>query len=118
MIKQLFNMPFLKFKKIEYSDTIIKIYVSVKSRRSKCPDCGRYSKSVHDHYFRTISDLPVFHHRTIVFLKTRKFKCLNARCRKIVFSEQTQAVTRYSRRTNRALNVLETYAIELTFNKG
>jgi hypothetical protein len=30
MIKQLIDMPFLEFQKIEYSDYMIKIYASVK----------------------------------------------------------------------------------------
>ena len=118
MIKQLIDMPFLKLQKIEYSDSVIRIYASIKSRRSSCPNCGRYSKRVHDYYYRTITDLPVFQNRSIILLKTRKFICGNNRCRRKVFSEQTAATQRYSRRSNRATKILETFAIELTGRLG
>ena len=118
MKKQLIDMPFLKFQKIEYSDGVIRIYASFKSRRSKCPKCGRYSKRVHDFYIRTISDLPVFQNRTVILLMTRKFKCGNNRCNRKVFSEQTPDILRYSRRTRRTAIILETFAIELTGRLG
>ena len=118
MIKQLIDMPFLKIQKIDYSDAIIRIYASIKSRRSKCPHCGRYSKRVHDYYFRTISDLPVFQNRTVILLKTRKFRCGNQQCPRKVFSEQTPDILRYSRRTRRTARILETFAIELTGRLG
>ena len=97
---------------------MIRIYASVKSRRSKCPVCGKSSKRVHDYYFRTISDLPVFQNRTVILLKTRKFRCGNDGCPRLVFSEQTPAIIRYSRRTTRATKILESFAIELTGRLG
>ena len=118
MIKQLIDMPSLKLQKIDYSDSIIRIYASIKSRRSKCPHCGIYSKRVHDYYFRTITDLPVFQNRTVILLKTRKFRCGNDRCHRKVFSEQTPGILRYSRRTRRTARILETFAIELTGRLG
>jgi transposase len=118
MIKQLIDMPYLIIQKIDYSDFMIRIYASVKSRRSKCPVCGRYSRRVHDYYFRTLSDLPVFQNKTIIILKTRKFRCGNNRCHRKVFSEQTPHIIRYSRRTKRATRILETFAIELTGRLG
>lgn len=111
-------MPFLKLKKIEYADNTIRIYATIKTRRSICPVCGKYSNRVHDYYIRTISDLPVFQNRTVIHLKTRKFKCVNARCVRRVFSEQTPAILRYSRRTNRASRILDFFAIELTGRLG
>lgn len=118
MIKQLIDMPFLRFQKIEYSDNNIRIYASFKSRGSRCPLCGRYSNRVQDFYYRTISDLPVFQNRTVILLKTRKFRCGNNRCHRKVFSEHTPHILRYSRRTRRAARILETFAIELTGRLG
>ena len=118
MIKQLIDMPTLKLQKIDYYENIIRIYASVKSHRSKCPSCEKYSKRVHDYYYRTINDLPVFQNRTIILLKTRKFKCGNNRCHRKVFSEHTPDIVRYSRRTSRATRILETFAIELTGRLG
>ena len=114
MINQLFNMPLLKVKKIEYNNSIVKIYASVKTKRSRCPICGKFSSTIHDHYTRTISDLPVFQNKTVILLKTRKFKCNNSLCNRKVFSEQTPTILRYSRRTKRTSKILNSFAIELT----
>jgi len=43
---------------------------------------------------------------------------VNSRCKQKVFSEQTPAILRYSRRTNRVLKILESFAIELTGKLG
>lgn len=111
-------MPALKLHEIEYSDSIIRIYASIKSRWSRCPSCGKYSKRVHDYYYRTITDLPVFQNRTVILLKTRKFKCGHNRCHRKVFSEHTPDIVRYSRRTRRVSRILETFSIELTGRLG
>ena len=118
MTKQLSDMPMLNLNRIEHTSTTIWINASIKSNRSRCPNCGKFSKKIHDHYIRTISDLPVFQYRTIIRLKTRKFKCGNSRCEQKVFSEQTPVILRYSRRTNRVLKILESFAIELTGKLG
>lgn len=118
MIKQLFKIPLLKIQKIENYESVNRIYASIRSNRARCPLCGKYSNRVHDYYFRTISDLPIFQSKTIILLKTRKFKCVNKQCQRKVFSEQTPAILRYSRRTERADKLLETLAIELTGRLG
>ncbi len=108
----------LNLNRIEYTNTTVWIYASIKANRSRCPNCGKFSKKIHDRYIRTISDLPVFQHRTIIRLKIRKFKCGNTRCKRKVFSEQIPAILRYSRRTNRVLGILDSLAIELTGKLG
>lgn len=118
MIKRLFKIPFVKIHKIENNESVIRIYASIRSTRSRCPICGKYSNRVHDYYFRTISDLPIFQSKTIILLKTRKFKCVNKQCQRKVFSEQTPVILRYSRRTERAEKLLDTLAIELTGRLG
>ena len=118
MIKQLFNLPLLKVENIEYTDSYIKISASIRSKRSKCPSCGKYSHSVHDYYHRSVTDLPVFQNKSTIRLKTRKFKCKNPACKQKVFSEQVSDISKYSRRTQRATNILDSLSIELTGNQG
>ena len=79
--------------------------------RSRFPVCDKYSKQVHDYYFRTITDLPVFQNRTVILLRTRKFRCGNYQSNRKVFSEQTPDIIRYSRRTERVTSIMETFAI-------
>lgn len=118
MIKQLLKIPFLKIHKIEIFESVNRISASIRSTRSRCPLCGKYSNRVHDYYFRTISDLPIFKSKTIILLKTRKFRCVNKQCQRKFFSEQTPAILKYSRRTERAEMLLDTLAIELTGRMG
>ena len=111
-------MPMLNLNRIEHTSTAIRNNASIKTNRSRCPNCGKFSKKIHDHYIRTISELPVFHNRTIILLKTRKFKCMNSRCIRKVFSEQTPVILRYSRRTRRVSKILKSFATELTGKLG
>ncbi|TAJ05455.1 ISL3 family transposase [Marinilabiliaceae bacterium JC017] len=117
-IERLMNIPDIIINNIESTCATIKIYASIKGKRSKCPICGKYSSIVHDHYLRTLSDLPVFQNKTIIILKSRKFKCKNTHCYRKVFSEQTQSIVRYSRRTLRVSEILDSLSIELTGKLG
>ena len=74
-MKQLLNMPKLKLETIEYTTTNLDIIGTFRSKRSKCPICEKYSYSIHGCYTRLIMDLPVFQCRTVIHLRTRKFKC-------------------------------------------
>lgn len=117
-IKEIIGMPKLSIEKIESLNSIVKIYASIKSNRSKCPKCARFSSVIHDHYLRSIADLPAFQNRTVLLLKTRKFRCKNPGCKQRVFSEQTPYVHRYSRRTKRATAILNSFSIELSGRLG
>ncbi len=117
-INHFINLPKFCIKDIELENGKISIFASIKSCRSQCPICGHSSNSVHDHYQRKITDLPVFQNTTILFLKTRKFKCRNYSCPRKVFSEQTSHIKRYSRRTNRVSQLLDSISIELTGKLG
>lgn len=117
-LNQLLCLPHFAISKIECRDTTVTINASVKSRRSRCPTCGRYSNSVHDSYYRHVTDIQVSNNSTHIILKTRKFKCRNSKCSQRVFTEQTTAVKRYSRRTTRAGEILNAFSIELTGKLG
>lgn len=117
-IKQLIGVPGLIVNNIDFSYSLVTIYASIKAKRGKCPVCEKHSNKIHDHYTRTISDLPVFQNKTTIFLKTRKFKCQNPQCSRKVFSEQTPYILRYSRRTERVSKLLDSLSIELTGKLG
>jgi len=59
-IKRLVDIPKVRVSNIEFKPPTIHIYASLTGKRAKCPVCKKYSYSVHDHYERTITDLPVF----------------------------------------------------------
>lgn len=117
-INRLICLPKFRIKNIEHKNGKIMIFASIKSKRSQCPICGHFSTTVHDHYQRKLSDLPAFQNTTTLVLKTRKFKCKNLKCDRKVFSEQTSHINRYSRKTLRASQVLDSLSIELTGKLG
>jgi len=117
-INHLICLPKFCIENIEHKNSVINIFASIKSRRSQCPVCGGFSTSVHDFYTRKLADLSVFQNSTTILLKTRKFKCKDPTCHRKVFSEQTPHSVRYSRRTVRASNILNTLSIELTGKLG
>ena len=118
MIKHLVCFPKFRINKIEHNSSAIKIFASIKSKRSQCPVCGTFSTSVHDTYTRKLADLSAFQNSATILLRTRKFKCKNLTCNRKVFSEQTTHIKRYSRRTARASSILDTLSIELTGKLG
>lgn len=113
-IDKLINIPLLKISEIKLINSIIQIHATIKSKQSKCHVCGKSSCSIHDYYTRTIVDLPVFNNKTILVLKTRKFKCKNTNCSQKVFSEQISSIPKYARKTLRVSKILDTMSIELT----
>lgn len=118
MINELFCLPKFSIHKIEFSFNTVKVFASIKAKRSRCPSCGKNSSSIHDYYYRTITDLQVFQNASVIILRARKFRCRNPRCHRKVFSEQTGSVVRYSRRTTRAGKILDSFSIELTGKLG
>ena len=67
-----------------------KIILTVASRQqgSKCPCCGKKSRSTHSYYTRVFKDLPILDKETCIYLKARKFYCINKRCGRQVFTER------------------------------
>jgi hypothetical protein len=62
--------------------------------------------------------LPIFQHKTEILSKTRKFRCVNRRCHRKVFSKQIPDIEPYSRRTKRAAKILDSFAIDLNGRLG
>ncbi|MBT3749853.1 MAG: ISL3 family transposase [Candidatus Marinimicrobia bacterium] len=117
-LSQLIDLPQLKIIQVDFQQNELSIYASSRTKGSRCPACGRLNYSIHDRYYRTVKDLPVFQNSTTIQLRTRKFKCKNQKCDRKVFSEQISHVIRYSRRTVRVSKLLDRLSIELTGKQG
>lgn len=117
-IKRLINIPKIIVSNIEFKPPIIHIYASLSGKRAKCPECKKYSHSVHDRYERRITDLPVFQYHSIIILTVRKFKCRNDKCKRKVFTEQNDNILPYARRTERVTRLLSDIAIDMPTGSG
>jgi transposase len=117
-IKDLIGISKINITKIEFNAPHIHLFASLTGKRARCPNCLRYSHSVHDRYERTITDLPVFQNHTIIILSIRKFKCRNVDCKRKVFTERHSDITHYARRTRRVNGLLSNVAIEMTSGAG
>lgn len=117
-LNSLFGISKLKINHVEHQQETVIILASIISTRSQCPDCGKFSSCIHDYYYRSINDLPVFQNTTIIKLRTRKFRCKNISCHRKVFSEQIPEIYKYARRTARVSKLLDNISIELTGKQG
>ncbi|SHE52809.1 zinc-finger of transposase IS204/IS1001/IS1096/IS1165 [Mariniphaga anaerophila] len=117
-IKHLFDIPKIKVSKIEFEPPAIHIYASLSGSRAKCPECKKYSSSVHDRYQRRITDLPVFQYHSVIIFTVRKFKCRSDSCPRKVFTEQNDNILPYARRTERVTRLLSDIAIDMPTGSG
>ncbi|MFF8322942.1 transposase family protein [Streptomyces bobili] len=76
-----------------------------------CPDCGRFSDRVHDHYQRRLKDLPLAEQGFVIRLTVRRFTCGSADCPRRTFAEPfprlAAAHARFTTRLNHALERVE-----------
>lgn len=117
-IKRLIDIPKIRVSNIEFKPPIIHIYASLSGKRGKCPECKKYSYSVHDRYERRITDLPVFQYHSIMLLTVRKSRCHNDKCQRKVFTEQNDNILPYARRTERVTRLLSGIAIDMPTGSG
>jgi hypothetical protein len=61
---------------------------------SRCPGCGRRLTSVQSTYHRRTQDFPMQAGRTILNARMRPFRCLDRRCRSVIFAERLDGVAR------------------------
>ncbi len=73
---------------VEKHDWMVTLHIKSKQRRSRCPVCRSYSKSIHSHYQRTFKDLPAFNNQVVLQVEVRRFYCLNKKCKRKIFTER------------------------------
>jgi transposase len=117
-IKNLFASSSLKYKPIFISSEKVILEAEVSRKTAICPVCKKISRHKHSHYTRVIRDLPICGKQTYIRLKTRRFKCRNEHCKRLIFSEQLEGFTPHGRLSNRARDMLTRIMIEISANKG
>lgn len=78
----------------------------------KCSYCGKETSSVHSLYQRSVQDLPIQGHTTILVVTTRKMFCKNPKCDHKTFSETFSFMGRSAKKTDRLKNQIINAALE------
>lgn len=104
---------------IEVDGEVMVFQVRVRVPSGVCPDCGSHSLRVHSYYTRTIRDLPVSEYAVSLKLRVRRFRCLNAACRRQTFTEQLpQLAAPNAQRTHRLRRTLHDVGCYLSAEAG
>lgn len=101
---------------IEVNDQVKLITATATTTASEaaCPLCQQTSQRVHSRYYRTLTDLPCCGQRVKWIIQVRRFRCLNASCKRKLFTERLPTCApAYARRTLRQGEVLSEAACEL-----
>lgn len=62
------------------------VTLSCTHKGARCPVCGHYSNHVKGHYVRSLQGLEIMGHPLTLTVNVCKFRCMNASCRRKVFS--------------------------------
>jgi transposase len=84
------------------------IQAEAKGTGAGCPECRRWSSSIHSHYLRRPHDLPSSGKAIRLTLRVRRFRCHNPKCSRKIFCERLPEVVGVSaQRTERLKSVLK-----------
>lgn len=97
----------------------LELTLTSNQKEAVCPDCHCESKRVHSYYTRSPSDLPFCGWQAYITLRAKRFRCLNALCRRGTFVESFgNWLPKYARRTERLQHVQSNVAIYLGGEAG
>jgi zinc-finger of transposase IS204/IS1001/IS1096/IS1165 len=111
----------LELGSIEVNDHLKLITATARTTATEatCPLFQRTSQQVHSHYSRALADLPCCGQRVRWIIQVRRFRCLNANCKRKLFSERPPTwAPAYARRTLRQADALSEVACELGEKSG
>lgn len=86
----------------------LEIEVASRAMEGCCPTCQVISTSVHSHYSRTVTDVPVGNRPVRLVVQVRRFRCRNPACSRKTFAEDfAPHIRRYGRRTTLLQELLD-----------
>jgi transposase len=89
------------------------VFLTSIHKSSQCPTCDQASSSIHSHYHRTVTDLPIAEKPVLLQLSVRRFRCQTPTCPQRIFCERLIDPIVHARRTKRQVNTLASMAVEL-----
>jgi transposase len=105
--------------RIDLQSPRLTLQVQLDQVAASCPACGVRSVRVHSHYQRSIGDVPCLGRQLVLLVRIRRFRCVNAACRKRTFAERPAAIAQPgARHTNRLRTLHHAIALALGGNAG
>jgi len=105
--------PDLKLTRLEVLANQIQLFLESSHLLAHCPNCQHPSRQIHGYYNRTLQDLSWGTFAVRLYLRVRRFVCLNSACPKTTFSQDFGSEYRaYARRTSRLNSTLQELAFE------
>ena len=90
----------------------ITIIARPRSRTAACISCGQSSRRVHSVYQRCLRDLPWQGRAVQIYVRVRRFRCLNPCCCRCTFAEPLSGIApRSARRTTRLAEIQRSVAL-------
>lgn len=71
-----------------------------KGKWTKCPCCGKSTKTVHRYVPRKLQCTELLGHHVVLILRTRHMRCLNPECERRIFAETLPFARPYARNTD------------------
>src|SRR5258708_10931719 len=85
----------------------LSVTVRTTASTATCPSCQQICGRVQSRYIRHVDDLPCSGLAVHLQVQVRRFRCLNARCARRIFSERVALLAEpYARRTARLCDVV------------
>ncbi len=78
----------LDIEEVSVEEEGLMISVVARASSSACPLCSHPATRIHSRYLRTLADVPCGGRRVVLSLLVRKFFCLEASCRRRIFTER------------------------------
>lgn len=97
----------------------VRFAVSATACSAVCTACGQSSTRIHSRYPRRLADHAVAGHEVTLLLQTRRFRCVNPQCYRVIFAEQIPGLAeRYQRRSSLLKVMLTKVALALGGRAG
>jgi transposase len=97
----------------------ISLQARLSATTADCPDCRTRSHRVHGHYWRCLGDLPCFGRPVVLFVRIRRFRCLDDACPRRTFGERLPRLARpRARHTDRLRAAHHAIALALGAQAG
>lgn len=106
------NLLQLESCNIDSEQATVKLVVSSVQTLVECPVCNYPTHKIHSGYERKLADLSWANYSTSIELHVRKFFCINAECKRQIFTERLASIVLpWARRTTRFASQLTAIAL-------